>query len=353
MGESGRDTLLGGAGADNLWGGSDDDVLDAGSGDDLLQGGNGRDELWAGAGNDRLYGGNDSDLLAAGAGNDVIDAGNGDDFMVGGKGEDILYAGYGNDVIAFNRGDGADTLSNQNGDHDDDHDDDHDRDTLSLGGGIRYADITLSKVGGDLILGLGQGDQIALKDWYDGRGGQNKTIAGLQLVTDAAGGDYNPAAADAWLNRKVQVFDFHELVHRFDRARSSDASLTTWAAELSLRSAYLSGSNTKTIGGDLAYRYAALNDENPQVISYGDFDWKSVENQMDGRVGDSRSRTTSSIPSVNPWTALQAGTSLILEEPTGASLPINLRPALSQDELVTLAMNTQQQLTGQNRPSWS
>ena len=378
MGENGSDILLGGAGGDALWGGNDDDILDAGSGNDLLQGGNGEDELWAGAGDDILYGGNDGDLLAAGDGNDfidggtgndvivagngddtitagngndfidagagrdIIDAGNGNDFIVGGKGDDTLYAGHGNDVIAFNRGDGADTIVSP----------DWQQDTLSLGGGIRYADITLSKSGSDLVLGLGHGDKITLKSWYEGSFGQNNNVARLQLVTAATDGDYNPTSADSLLKAKVVVFDFQALVFQFDQLRVGNANLTTWSAESGMRTAYLSGSNTQAIGADLAYRYAVFNDANSQVVGYGDFDWKAVQDQMNDVGGNAKSLTTSTMPSVNPWVALQAGTSLILEESTGASLPINLRPALTQDELVALAMNTQQQLTGQNRPSW-
>jgi Ca2+-binding RTX toxin-like protein len=379
MGENGRDILLGGAGDDNLWVGEDHDLLDAGSGNDLLQGGNGGDELWAGAGDDILYGGNDGGLLAAGdgsdfiaggngsdvivagngddtiasggsndfidagAGIDIIDAGNGDDFIVGGKGDDTLYAGHGNDVIVFNRGDGADTIVSP----------DWQQDTLSLGGGIRYADITLSKSGSDLILGLGHGDQITLKAWYDASSGQNDKLARLQLLTASTGGDYDPSSEDLLLNDQVLVFDLSALASQFDQWRMGNANLTTWSAEWEMRSAYLSGSDTQAIGGDLAYRYALFNDANSQMVGYGDFDWKAVQNQMSDMGVIVKSLTASTFLSVNPWVALQAGTSLILEEPTGASLPINLRPPLTQDELLALAMNTQQQLTGQNRPSWS
>lgn len=377
-GENGKDTLLGGAGNDKLNGGNDADILDGGTGSDELVGDNGEDELWAGDGNDALYGGNDGDLLAggagddilygdngadvmvAGAGNDTIWAGNdsdfidagagndtintdqGNDFIAGGKGNDTINAGQGSDVIAFNRGDGQDTLLSM----------DWQQDTLSLGGGIRYADMTLSKSGNDLVLGLGQDDQITLKDWYVGSYGIRNQVNRLQMLTGATGGDYSATSADRLLNKKVVDFDFLKLVSDFDAARALNPNLGAWAVPSKLNNAYLAGSSTQAIGGDLAYGYGTFNDATTQSASYGDLDWKAVRSRM-GSMGSSLQNLSAlAAPTVNPWAALQAGTSLIVEQSTGASLPIQTQGPMTQDQLVTLALNSQQQISAQAKPSW-
>ena len=375
-GDNGSDILLGGAGNDLLYAGNDADILDGGAGNDLLDGGNGEDELWAGAGNDTLYGGNDSDLLAAGAGddsltgdngadvivagsgndlistgndndfidagagNDSIDAGNGNDFIAGGKGNDTITAGHGEDLLAFNRGDGQDTVITQEGQ----------QDTLSLGGGIRYADLKLKKSGSDLLVDVGQGDQIMLKDWYSVQPGNRKNVARLQVVTE--GGDFNGASADRLLNKKVVDFDFQKLTAAFDQARAANPALTEWGAQSSLSAAYLQGSSTQAIGGDLAYRYATLNSASTEGASYGDLDWKAVRTRVQNVNGSLQTLTAQVPGAINPWVALQAGTSLIVEQPTGASSPITPVAALTQDQLVIAALGAQAQISGQSQVSW-
>jgi trimeric autotransporter adhesin len=375
-GDNGSDVLLGGAGNDQLYAGNDSDTLDGGSGNDLLDGGNGEDELWAGDGNDTVASGNDSDLLATGAGDDnivsdngadvivagtgndtistgndgdFVDAGagndsivtdNGADFIAAGKGNDTINAGQDQDVMAFNRGDGQDTILSQ----------DNQQDTLSLGGGIRYADLSLSKAGNDLVLSMGQGDQVTIKDWYLGSNNARKNINKLQMVTASAGGDYNASSTDRLVNKKVVAFDFGALVQRFDQARAANPSLGNWSVAPSLSATYVQGSDTSAIGGDLSYRYATVYN---QSAGYGDLDWKAVRSRMAG-LGSNNWQTlsVSTTPLVNPWVALQAGTSLIVEQPTGASPPITTVPALTQDQLVIAAMGAQQQVTGQARPGW-
>ena len=186
-GGSGHDTMLGGdgsdilygfGGADKLYGGHDSDELYGEGGDDqlygengddylldrkgsnLFYGGNHNDVLQAGAGADRLDGGNEADLLDAGGGNDALMGGSGDDWIAGGQGDDNIHSGAGRNLVAFNRGDGADTLFSAG------------KDVLSLGGGIRYDDLRLTRSGNDLIVGVGEGDRISLKDWYFGASDQ-------------------------------------------------------------------------------------------------------------------------------------------------------------------------------------
>jgi VCBS repeat-containing protein len=375
-GDNGSDTLLAGAGNDQLYGGNDADILDGGVGNDLLDGSNGEDELWGGDGDDNLNGGNDSDLLAAGAGNDtivgdngadiivagsghdtvnagndgdfvdagagndIIATGNGADFIAACQGNDTIDAGMDQDVIAFNRGDGQDMVQTL----------DWQQDTLSLGGGIRYADLSLAKSGNNLVLITGQGDQITLKDWYLGNNGQRRNVSRLQMVTAAAGGDYNASSADRLVNKKIVAFDFAALVLRFDQARAANASLTTWSVGSDLNAVYVQGSNTSAIGGDLTFGYAT---NYSQASSYGNLDWRTVRSRMAGLGGNNwQTITSGTAPLVNPWIALQAGTSLIAEQPTGASPPITAAPLLTQDQLVIAAMTVQQQSSQQLQPTW-
>ncbi len=396
-GDNGRDTLLAGSGDDKLYGGNDADILDAGSGNDLLIGDNGADQLFAGEGNDTLYGGNDVDVLAAGAGNDIIDGDNGADliiagsgadsitsgndgdfvdagsgadvivtdngadFIAGGKGNDQINAGHDSDVIAFNRGDGQDTLAAG----------DWQQDTLSMGG-IRYSEISLKKSGNHLIVDMGQGDQITLADWYASTSNQKKGLKTLQLITEGA--DYDATSSDRLYKNKVVSLDMLKLVSAFDQARAaagSNSALNTGAAGWSvtsnanaaLNTSYLRASNTQAIGGDLAWRYATLNTGAIATLqgtgseaSYGNLTAAGVRSAMNG-MGSWQNWTSNASAStsgfVNPWIAMQAGISLIVEQPTGANPTLTPVQALTQDQLISQALGVQQQLTGASRPGWA
>ncbi len=71
------------------------------SGDNTLTGGAGRDLIFGNAGNDTITAGRGGDLLVGGAGNDRITGGPGDDVIVGGTGNDILTGSGGNDRFVF------------------------------------------------------------------------------------------------------------------------------------------------------------------------------------------------------------------------------------------------------------
>jgi Ca2+-binding RTX toxin-like protein len=258
-GQDGNDILYGFGGNDKLYGGNDNDELYGEAGDDQLFGENGNDYLLdlkgsnifysgnhsdvvqGGAGSDRLETGNDADVADAGAGSDVVFAGGGDDWVAAGKGNDSLDTGSGRNLVAFNRGDGVDTLVSGG------------RDMLSLGGGIRYADLRLTKSGNDLVVGVGQGESIALKDWY--QGAKTKPVDTLQVIT--VGGDYDGASPDKTRNRQVEVFDFTRIVQAFDVARAANATNASgWALMNSMLDAHLQGSDTAALGGDLSFQYA-------------------------------------------------------------------------------------------------
>ena len=123
--------------------------------------------------------------------------------------------------------------------------------TISLGGGINYQGLTMSKSGNDLILATGNSDQITLQNWYSGT--TNHSVANLQLVLDAS--TYNASSTDPLLNQQVQDFDFAALAQAFDQALAANPTLTAWSLTDSLLSAHLAGSDTAALGGDLAYQY--------------------------------------------------------------------------------------------------
>jgi Ca2+-binding RTX toxin-like protein len=176
-GGGGNDTLFGEAGNDHLDGDDGDDYLDGGDGDDILLGYDGADTLIGGAGNDQLKGengddhldgdlgddalagGKGNDRLLGGSGNDTIFGEAGNDTLVGGMGNDTLQGGVGNDTYLFNLSDGQDTI--------------YDYDTMAgnvdiirFGAGIAPSDITFSRSGYNLILGVnGTTDQVNIQYW--------------------------------------------------------------------------------------------------------------------------------------------------------------------------------------------
>ena len=217
-----------------LIGNSGINTLTAGTGNDILQGGAGNDILKDTAGSNLLDGGAGADTLTGAAGNELF---------VGGTGNDTITTGNGYDVIAFNRGDGQDILNGGVGKDN----------TLSLGGGIQYADLALSKTGNDLILEVGGTDQITLKNWYD-TSANYKSVLDLQVMADAMSA-FDSASPDPLLNKAVQQFDFTAIANSFDAARGANATFMHWSALNTLLPAHLSGSDSAAFGGDLAHQY--------------------------------------------------------------------------------------------------
>ena len=92
-GDSGNDSIVGGAG---------DDSLQGGLGDDTLAGGDGADELSGGDGADQLRGDNGMDRLQGNAGNDLLEGGADDDLfrLIDGDDRDVISGGLGFDTIS-------------------------------------------------------------------------------------------------------------------------------------------------------------------------------------------------------------------------------------------------------------
>jgi Ca2+-binding RTX toxin-like protein/GH24 family phage-related lysozyme (muramidase) len=243
-GEAGEDLLYGEDGNDQLLGGTGEDYLSGGANADDLQGEDGVDLLQGGAGNDSLLGGTGNDLLDPGANADSADGGEGADFLVAGSGPDTFAPSAGADLLAYNRGDGQDVVNAGSGG----------AKSVSLGGGIAYADLALRKSANDLVLETGGTESLTFKNWY--AAASNQQFLTLQLIAEAMAG-YDPQSADPLLAHKVQSFDFAALTSAFDAARAADPLLSRWALVDALLDAHLAASDDAALGGDLAYQYGA------------------------------------------------------------------------------------------------
>jgi len=217
-----------------LYGNSSGNTLNGGSGNDILEGGDGNDTLTDTSGKAYMNGG---------AGDDSLTGGSSAELFIGGTGNDILTTSTGTDVIAFNRGDGIDTINeSKTADN-----------TVSLGNGISYDDLSFRKENSDLILDVGNSESLVFKNWYAPRG-VYKSIATLQVILDATE-DYNPSSTNPTLDNKIEQFSFSGLASAFDQALAANPGLTSWSLTNALTQYHLGGSNEAALGGDLAYWY--------------------------------------------------------------------------------------------------
>jgi Ca2+-binding RTX toxin-like protein len=234
---------LTGSVAVNGTGNSGNNLIVGNSVANVLNGLAGIDLLLGGAGNDALNDNSaEANLFNGGSGADSLAGGGANELFIGGTGNDSFYLQGGADILVFNKGDGQDALTAFGGNDD----------TVSLGHGIVYADLALKKVGTELILMTGAGDQLAFKNWY---GSSGASVSTLQVIT-AGGADYQPGSASAIHDNKVELFDFAGLVGQFNQARAADPTLSSWSMAQSLAAFARGGSDTAAIGGDLAYHYA-------------------------------------------------------------------------------------------------
>ncbi len=246
LGTNLENLILTGTSAVNGTGNTLNNLLVGNAANNTLSGGAGNDILQGGLGNDTLSDIAGANLFDGGAGTDTLTGNSGNEMFIGGAGSDTINTGNGADILAFNRGDGADVVNGGIGTDN----------TITLGKGINYADIALSKVNNNLILEVGSGEQITLSNWYNAAANY-KSVVDLQVMADALAA-FNPASSDPLLNQAVQNFDFTAIVNAFDQARGANSTFMHWSATNSLLAAHLSGSDTTALGGDLAHQYGSL-----------------------------------------------------------------------------------------------
>jgi VCBS repeat-containing protein len=245
---AGDDGVRGWAGNDLLLGGSGNDALEGGGGSDILSGGTGSDDLSG----DWNYVDLTNDLLAGGAGNDYLYASISNDLLIGGTGNDEISGNDGNDVLLFNRGDGNDWVYSDESTNDVALE--QRTDTVSVGGGIAYVDLSFSRDWDNLILNVGNGESITFSGWFNTSWRDNKAISTLQVIAESMT-DYNPDSADPLLNKRVQQFDFVGLANLFEADLAADPTIVEWLLEPHLNEFLLGASDTSAIGGNLAYLY--------------------------------------------------------------------------------------------------
>jgi Ca2+-binding RTX toxin-like protein len=169
-GGEGADVLTGEAGNDAFYAGAGNDLINGGEGDDSVSGEDGADTISGGSGQDSLYGGEGDDIINGDEGNDVLVGNSGNDMIAGGLGNDYLVGGTGNDQYTFARGDGGDTIS-----EDDSTVGNSDR--LLFGNTINPLDLVVSRQANDLRLAIhGTSEQVVIENWYVGDAHQVENV---------------------------------------------------------------------------------------------------------------------------------------------------------------------------------
>jgi calcium binding hemolysin protein, putative len=159
----------------------------AGDGRDAIYGSKKGDKLYGQEGDDYIEGGAGNDVLYGGAGNDSIYGQEGDDYLEGGAGNDYLNGGAGNDTYVFSKGDGKDTIYDQDSNPDN-------KDRIQLGYDI--LNTVFKRDGSNLCIGFADStDTITINNWYSGssyqieeiKSSDNRSITNvqLQLMIDA------------------------------------------------------------------------------------------------------------------------------------------------------------------------
>ena len=158
-GDEGNDSIIGGGGFDDINGNMGNDTVHGGAGDDysvggkdndLLFGDEGDDIVWGNLGNDTCDGGDGADQVRGGQGDDSVSGGAGNDYVSGDRGNDTEAGGAGADIFHSFSGAGIDRVL-------DFHVSEGDR--VMLDPGTSY---TVSQVGADTVIDLGNGDQVIL-----------------------------------------------------------------------------------------------------------------------------------------------------------------------------------------------
>jgi len=245
VGNSAANVLNGGSGADTMAGGAGNDtyVVDnagdvttelASAGTDFVQ----SSSTWTlaanvenlaltgtsainGTGNtlDNVLTGNTANnTLSGAAGNDTLTDSGGANVYIGGAGNDTLnVTSTGVDRIAVARGHGTDVVIGSGTAA---------ADVLEVSNGIVKADMGLMKSGNDLIVDLGAGETVALRNWYAGV----RNVGTLKIIGDAGWVPGQIGAATL-----LETLDLVSLASQFDAARTTDPTLTRWAIDPAMR----------------------------------------------------------------------------------------------------------------------
>ncbi len=153
----GADLIMLGQGTHYVDAGGGDDVVVLGHGDDVVKLGGGNDWLWANGGNDAVRAGGGDDTVLGREGEDTLSGGGGADRLNGGADNDKLRGGNGADVFVFETGTGRDVVR----------DFETGVDTIEIAGFAAFqsfGDLTLTQAGSRVLIDLGNGDEIVLRN---------------------------------------------------------------------------------------------------------------------------------------------------------------------------------------------
>ncbi|MFK0271955.1 calcium-binding protein, partial [Pseudomonas asiatica] len=168
---------------ESIVGSAGHDYLNGSAGDDQLNGLAGKDYVNGWVGNDAVAGGDGNDLVDGNDGDDVVSGGAGDDQLYGGYGNDILSGDSGNDVYHYFLGRGADIVDNRNAEV-------ADLDVILLED-AQPTQVTISRVGNDLLLTLNTSDSITVVEYFLGG------VAQVGEIRFANGTVWSPATVQA------------------------------------------------------------------------------------------------------------------------------------------------------------
>jgi Ca2+-binding RTX toxin-like protein len=97
-----------------------------------------------------MFGSGGSDKLCGFEGNDTLDGGKGDDYLIGGLGNDILSGGIGRDRFVLTASEDADLITDFT----------KGEDLLVLGGGLTFAQLSITQNANSAFIRIGQNGQL-------------------------------------------------------------------------------------------------------------------------------------------------------------------------------------------------
>ena len=221
-----------------------------------------------------------ADEIHAAGGNDTVYGQAGNDTLYGDAGNDILYGGTGNDTYVFGRGDGQDTIRETDSTV-------GNSDRIVLGATILPGQVSVSRDGTDLLLSVGNGDQIRVEGWFiddahkvervEFADGTVWTVADLKLKANNA-----PVVAATLTNQTTsasQLFAFTIPAGSFTDADSTIGDTLTFSAMLADGSSLpswltfdaathsFSGTPSNTDAGNLSVKVMAMDHSGAVVTS--------------------------------------------------------------------------------------
>ncbi|UZA59054.1 hypothetical protein LP116_09975 [Moraxella bovis] len=132
----------------------------------VMQGTADDDNLYAYSEGSRLDGKEGSDRLIGNAGNDTL---------IGGTGNDQLEGGAGNDTYLFELGDGKDTINSRDNNT-------NKIDSIVFGENINPEQVTLKRIGNNLVISYSEQDQVTVQNFFDSNGVTNYRIDQIKFA---------------------------------------------------------------------------------------------------------------------------------------------------------------------------